>query len=183
MTRDEVLAAFEREVANLAPILDQEVVWPSACLRLRTYPASAPCPDSLATSVRAVIFRGNAVVVVRQHDGRRHVQPGGGREPGETMEETLRRELAEECGWRVGDLKPLGVHHFHRTTPAPKGSRFQWTDFLQPLFVVEGVAYDRRAIRRAGEIEAGSSLVPIPRALAMLPDFERGLLQAALTIR
>ena len=104
MIRDEALAAFEREVAGLTPILDDEVVWPlkpgPARLHLRTYPASAPVPDALVTSVRAVVFRKNAVVVIREHDGALHVEPGGGREPGETIEETLRRELAEECGFR-----------------------------------------------------------------------------------
>lgn len=183
MTRDEALAAFEREVAGLRPIFDEDVVWPRAKLRLRTYLAPAPCPDILATSVRAVVFRGDAVVVIRQRDGALHVEPGGGREPGETVEETVRRELVEECGWRVGGLKPLGVHHFRHLGAPPEGTRFPWADFLHPLFVAEGVAYDRRGLKRAGEIEAGSSLVPISRAIDQLSGRERVLLEAALRAR
>ncbi len=35
--------------------------------------------------------------------------PGGGMEPGETLEETARREVREECGLEVGALELFGV--------------------------------------------------------------------------
>lgn len=34
--------------------------------------------------------------------------PGGGSEPGESPEETLRREVREECGYGITDLRRLG---------------------------------------------------------------------------
>jgi 8-oxo-dGTP diphosphatase len=34
--------------------------------------------------------------------------PGGGADPAETPEETLRRELREECGWEIAVIRELG---------------------------------------------------------------------------
>jgi ADP-ribose pyrophosphatase YjhB (NUDIX family) len=50
--------------------------------------------------VGAVIQAGERVLVVRhEKDGRAYwLLPGGGVEPGETLEAALRRELLEECG-------------------------------------------------------------------------------------
>jgi ADP-ribose pyrophosphatase YjhB (NUDIX family) len=50
--------------------------------------------------VAALILARDRVLLVRQEkDGRAYwLLPGGGVEPGETMEAALRRELVEECG-------------------------------------------------------------------------------------
>ena len=49
---------------------------------------------------------GNQVAVLRI--GQRYFLPGGGAEPGESLEETLRREILEECGRAVEIVRPLG---------------------------------------------------------------------------
>jgi 8-oxo-dGTP pyrophosphatase MutT (NUDIX family) len=128
------------------------------------------------------VFKGSKVVVVRQDDGLHHIEPGGGLEPGETLEAAARREVLEETGWSVGALKPLGVHHFHPLGEPKANFRYRWGDFLQPLFVAEAVSYSRAA-RDMTQIELGSRLTPIRRALAELPDHQATLLRAAIARR
>ncbi len=52
-------------------------------------------------AVRAVIFRGSRLLMVHSATAGDYKFPGGGREPGETREETLIREVREECGARI----------------------------------------------------------------------------------
>jgi 8-oxo-dGTP pyrophosphatase MutT (NUDIX family) len=62
------------------------------------------------TAVRALIMdeRGRVLLFRYGNDyGSWWIAPGGGREPGETDIETLRRELREECGLRKVTLGPL----------------------------------------------------------------------------
>ena len=57
-------------------------------------PLSSPVPRAVA-----VVLRGDRVLVMKRYlDGRHYaVLPGGGIEPGESAEEAVLRELAEEC--------------------------------------------------------------------------------------
>ena len=65
-------------------------------------------------SYAVVLGKGNTVAVVRTED---HVYglPGGGADAGESVEETLRREVMEECGCEVEIVRPLGfaVEYLH----------------------------------------------------------------------
>ncbi len=72
----------------------------------REYPAHP------RVGVGVVVVRPGAVLLARRgtppHVGAWSL-PGGGQELGETMEQTARRELAEETGLIVGDLHLAGV--------------------------------------------------------------------------
>ncbi|WP_053922281.1 HAD hydrolase family protein [Streptomyces chattanoogensis] len=59
--------------------------------------------------VAAVIVRGGLLLVVRKHGSSVFLSPGGKREPGETSEQTLARELAEETGLRTRSWRPFGT--------------------------------------------------------------------------
>jgi mutator protein MutT len=65
----------------------------------------------------AVIERGGRFLICRRHAGKTfggHWEfPGGKREPGESWESCLRRELREELGIRVRRVTPLG-RLYHR---------------------------------------------------------------------
>jgi 8-oxo-dGTP pyrophosphatase MutT (NUDIX family) len=182
MTLDELADEFAATLDGLSPLLDaDDIQWPLARLRRRIFIGEHAWPLALTTSARAVVFKGSKVVVVRQSDGLSHVEPGGGLEAGETIEACVRRELAEETGWSVGALKPLGfvfLQHLERK-PAPPGLTRRWGDMVHALFVTEALTYDRAA-RDMSQIETGSRLTPIRRALAELEDDEAALLRAAI---
>ena len=185
MTLDKLADDFAATLDGVAPLLDaDDIQWPLARLRRRIFIGDHAWPLALTTSARAVVFKGSKVVVVRQSDGLSHVEPGGGLEAGETIEACLRRELAEETGWSVGALKPLGfvfLQHLVRKPPPPGLTR-RWGDMVHALFVAEALSYDRRA-RDMSQIEIGSRLTPIRRALAELADDEAALLRAAVARR
>ncbi|MEJ0065462.1 MAG: NUDIX domain-containing protein [Caulobacteraceae bacterium] len=181
-TLDIVAPAFAAELGRLAPLQDVEVQWPAMRLRQRTYLGDIACPSDLTLSARAVVFKGSQVVVVRQNDGLHHIEPGGGLEPGETLEVAARREVLEETGWTIRDLKPLGVHHFRPLGEPQTTFRYRWGDFLQTIFVAEAVSYSRAA-KDMTQIELGSRLISIRRALAALPAHQATLLSAAIARR
>lgn len=175
-------SSFAAELARLTPLTDIEVQWPAARLRQRTFIGETAWPGLFVSSARAVVFKAAKVVMVRQTDGHRHIEPGGRLEPGETAETAVRRELLEEIGWSVGALKPLGFHHFQHLGERPADFAYRWGDFVQPLFVAEALTYDR-SLRDRTQIEVGSRLTPIRQALAELSAVEAALLNAALARR
>ncbi len=78
-------------------------------------------------AVRAIITRDNSLLVMKRNNfGKRYYTlPGGGVEVGETLEEALVREMAEETGLKIDKLRPV----FTERQPAPYG--------LQTIYLCE----------------------------------------------
>ena len=76
-----------------------------------------PC-DADVANVTAVPYTALGWVVLMLADGRTEV-PDGTREPGESIEATLRRELLEEAGATLESFKPFGVWDCVSTAEAP----------------------------------------------------------------
>ncbi len=76
-----------------------------------------PC-DADVANVTVVPYTASGWVVLGLGGGRPEV-PGGTREPGESIEATLRRELMEEAGATLESFKPFGVWDCVSTAEAP----------------------------------------------------------------
>jgi ADP-ribose pyrophosphatase YjhB (NUDIX family) len=63
-----------------------------------------PITAPIRNAVRALILRDNSILLLRKagfEQGERFALPGGGQDPGETLEQALLRECEEEIGSRV----------------------------------------------------------------------------------
>ncbi len=60
--------------------------------------------------------------------------PGGHVEPGESPEETARREVYEETGARLGPLHLLGNQHLHLLCPRPASYQASYPDSYQVFY-------------------------------------------------
>jgi ADP-ribose pyrophosphatase YjhB (NUDIX family) len=84
-------------------------------------------------AVRAVIVRDDAILVQRKEypDGRvRYTLPGGKPNPGETLEQGLRRECLEELGSSIEVIELLHVAEFYKSRDTDPPSQRQQVEFL-----------------------------------------------------
>jgi 8-oxo-dGTP pyrophosphatase MutT (NUDIX family) len=172
------LAAF---LARHRPSIQDSTVWGNGALPLRitAYLGQEPPPLAYVTSVRGIVVRDGMVLVLRNRDAL-HIVPGGRRKTGETLEETLRREVLEETGWTLDAPTMLGFMHFHHLSPKPPDYPYPHPDFTQIVYVARADAYlpDAR-IADDYEIESGFCPPATVHALALTPS-ERLYLGTAL---
>jgi len=164
---------------------EQMVEWPLARFVVNSYLGEQLPPDESITSVRAIVLRQlpsapNAVLVV-QDPHSYHIIPGGRREAGETLVQTVIREVLEETGWQVTIGRLLGFLHFQRSGPPAPGFEQASPVFLQLIYVAVAQSYCAEAREKDG-YEIDASFV----ALDQLHEYtfstaERLFLEAALT--
>lgn len=171
--------ALQTFIAPLTSLVTEVYDWPAARFRVNTYLHPTPPPAQFITSVRAVVLRDDAVLVVQDPDGR-HILPGGRREAGESYAETATREVLEETGWQVTIGPLLGIKHFDYLTPKPSHINAPYPAFAQLVYVAQAVRYQPEAREQGGyelsaEFVSLTQIGPIP-----LLESDRLFLQAAL---
>lgn len=111
--------------------------WEDVPLEFHVSLSSELPPQAFVGSVRALVLRGEKVLLV--HASVPILNVGGRCESGETLQETLLREVAEETGWRVSPIAVIGfIHARHLDKQRPNWGR-PAPDFVDPLFAVEAL--------------------------------------------
>jgi 8-oxo-dGTP pyrophosphatase MutT (NUDIX family) len=168
-------------VASLELQADESTEWPPVRLRARTYLTATLPPLDLVSSVRALVLKGDQILVVRDPVSV-HILPGGRREPGEALLQTLQREVLEETGWTIRPQRLIGMVHFQQLTPRPDDNRYPYPDFLHLIFAASADRYDAARRERDGyELESGFQPLASLNALA-LSRGERALLRVAIQL-
>jgi ADP-ribose pyrophosphatase YjhB (NUDIX family) len=140
------------------PLESGETVWDQGGLPLRySFYISQRLPSlRYVSSVRAILFKDDSIMVIRGLDKRNHILPGGRCEAGESLEITLQRELPEESGWSVRPVSILGFIHFHHLAPRRVDYPFPFPDFVQLAYFARAIARVPRAqIAKEYEPETG----------------------------
>lgn len=142
--------ALTAYLARLTPVGEREHVGREA-VRMTSYLTDVLPPLEHVWAVRCVVLRGQSVLAMRTGDAA-HVLPGGRREPGETLAQTLERELLEETGWTVTEPRQIGIVHLHWLIPreqtpqhASPSSLF-YPDFLWLIYAAEAGAHHPEAM-------------------------------------
>lgn len=169
------LNALQRFLAPLTSQVAETYDWPTARFTVNTYLHDLPPPIEFITSARVVVLRAQEVLVVQDPDGY-HIIPGGRREAGESLSETVVREVLEETGWQVTVGPLLGFKHFRRLSSSPTAAASA-PDFTQIVYVARAVAY-RPEAREQNGYELGAQFVP--RLQVTVTASEQLFLQAAL---
>lgn len=124
------LAAFLR---GRTPAATERVVWAQSGgeFDFHAYVTPDPPPLELIVSARAILFRRGLVLAFDSGTGTTHVIPGGRREPGESLEDTLAREIREEIGCEIAPRpRQLGLIQLHDRLPRREGSPYPYPDSL-----------------------------------------------------
>ncbi|MCC5842095.1 MAG: NUDIX domain-containing protein [Opitutales bacterium] len=108
------------------------------------------------SAARAIIIHNGNLLATKMRDGRGlyYILPGGGQEPGESLEETLRRECLEEVGVEVTVGPLLYVREYigknHNFSPSHEGfhqlEHVFSCSIADPHAVCEGTQCDMRQV-------------------------------------
>lgn len=90
-------------------------------------------PAELITAALALIFDGDRFLMTRLNTRGWDI-PGGHIEPGESPEETVRREIYEETAVRVGPLHLLAYEQFIIHSPRPPDYKYPYPTSYQVFF-------------------------------------------------
>jgi 8-oxo-dGTP pyrophosphatase MutT (NUDIX family) len=176
---DTALSVF---LAGLTPTATETDQWGELAFQVAGYLTTSAPPLEYVTSVRAVVTHGENALVITSPD-REHILPGGRREMGESLTETLRREALEETGWSLSSLRLLGFKQFRHLTPKPDGYAYPYPDFLQAIYAATAEAYYPEQ-RIMDDYELGARFLPLAEVRTLLlSPVQRMFLDAAMAVQ
>ena len=150
-------------------------------VELRWYACDSPAPERFVVSIRAVVFRDDEVLVITDEGGGRFIVPGGHRRGGETFEDTVVREVLEECGWRIRPIRLFAGLHIHARGAPRADHRYPHPDSMHLAYVARAVERAEEWIRDDDWV-VDSAFVPLDSAFRMeLDDGQHELLRLART--
>ncbi len=158
MNHNEDLQIF---LKGKTPFHETEALWADGTmpLRVRYFCSDEQPPEEFVTSVRCLVFQHDSVLGLRNRKGN-HILPGGRREEGETFEQTLRREVAEETGWTIESISRLGFIHLKHLKPKSPGFQFPYPHFFQIVYTACASKYVP-GLMCADDYEEEATFVPI----------------------
>jgi 8-oxo-dGTP pyrophosphatase MutT (NUDIX family) len=172
-------------LASGTPLCKGEVTWGQGSLPMQVayYRTTQDPPVEYVSSVRGIIFKEEEVLVIKAPDGYYYILPGGRVEKGETLLQTLQREMLEETGWTFSAPKITGLMHFHHFGARPSDYRYPFPDFIWPVYTAEARDFQPQA-RIPDKWVVESVFQPVEQVRQMA--LEKGqlmLLDAALALR
>jgi 8-oxo-dGTP pyrophosphatase MutT (NUDIX family) len=159
------------DLAAAYPALAQPVRWRNTALTGCHLVTGAP-DTTLLQSVNLVPFVGDRVIVIALESG--HIMlPGGTREAGETLLETITREMEEETGYRLRTCHPFAALECVSYDATPWRPHLPHPAF-ERLVCFGDVLPDGFPTNPAdAEQIARVELLPVPEAVAFLRDAGR----------
>ncbi len=116
----------------------ETVRWPRGIdLEVTNYFTDRLPPLDLVMRARAILVQQGRILVYDSPGGWSHIVPGGRIEPGETIADTLRREIWEEVRCVMdGEARLLGLSVFHDLggPRADLPAYYPYPDFLQLIY-------------------------------------------------
>jgi 8-oxo-dGTP pyrophosphatase MutT (NUDIX family) len=145
---EQTTVSIPQQATKLA---EETITWSRDHMQLlmTSYLAQALPSLDFITSVRCIVTRGHEILVIRDPENT-HIHPGGRRETGETLLQTLQREILEETGWTLQDISLLGFKHFHHLTPKPAHYPYPYPDFFQALYYAQAGIFIQEAKDKHG---------------------------------
>src|SRR5258708_20811967 len=177
---DPRLAEYLGQCTKVGP--ETEAVWGNGTLPLciQPYLTNHPPPLEFVNSVRSLVFRGKEILVLRNRDGL-HIVPGGRRETGESLEQTVEREVLEESGWRIARLEMIGLLSFRHLGAKPPDYPFLYPNLLNLIYAADVVEFAPE-LKLPDEYEIQAGFRPVEEVLS-LNLLGRVFLEAPLRFR
>jgi ADP-ribose pyrophosphatase YjhB (NUDIX family) len=167
-------------LAEYEPFVTETAVWDDLPLSINYYLATVQPPRPYITSVRAVVFHQEAVLVVQDKKKEYFIVTGGRCEKNESLAETLHREVLEETGWTIANPTYFGFAHFHHLAPRPAAYAYPHPDFFQLFYVATADQYfSDRPITDDYVVAATLMPVQMARELDGMSQSQKLLLDAA----